>query len=410
MRTSAIFALFLFGFLLGEGQAGLPPRPEMAPVESPTALPDTKMQGKVALAIGDVRITRSTENAKHGFVVKKGMTFGDGDILSTGENGKIRLEMKDGVVLQVGGVSQIGFHERNGQWALNVWEGAIMAYGFPSLKKQSAPHAVVLPQGEMGFHLGKIGLEARNDQTRILAFHNQAEWKGDREPSLQITAGMFLTSGDKTPQSMANPDNLSIRFTELTSPEFDSVASALASYQEKRLEQAMQQFGDVQAAYPHNSLAAYYLGLLNVEKQDYGAAIPQWRKYERLDPNGAKEKEIAQQLTVLISKRMKEEVKEALAQEAALMSEQPEPNSMAVPPFANKGDPKFEAMARGITAMIIADLSKVPGVKVLERAKMQKLVDEIKLSQSGLVEEKTMVRAGRLMKAEKLILGDYNIK
>ena len=184
----------------------------------------------------------------------------------------------------------------------------------------------------------------------------------------------------------------------------------LQFYENKQYEKTITALTRVQAVFPYNSLVAYYLGLAHLAKDDLGPTISQWRLYEKIDPQGAQKNEVSQNLTVLISKRMKEEVSEALASEQSLSQSEPEPDSVAIPPFANKGQAKFNVMAKGITAMIIADLSKVPGVKVLERAKMQRLVDEIKLSQSGLVSEDTKVRAGRIMKAEKLVMGDYAVE
>ena len=112
----------------------------------------------------------------------------------------------------------------------------------------------------------------------------------------------------------------------------------------------------------------------------------------------------------MISKRMRSEVKNAMENEQLLSSSKPEPNSVAVTPFGNTGADSYDILAKGITAMIVTDLAKVPGIKVLERAKIQKLVDEIRLSQSGLVSKESSVRAGKMLKAEKMVLGNYAIE
>jgi hypothetical protein len=58
----------------------------------------------------------------------------------------------------------------------------------------------------------------------------------------------------------------------------------------------------------------------------------------------------------------------------------------------------------------IADLSKVPGLKVLEREKVQLLVNEAKLGDSGLADTASAVRSGRLMRAEKVVVGNFEVK
>ena len=88
----------------------------------------------------------------------------------------------------------------------------------------------------------------------------------------------------------------------------------------------------------------------------------------------------------------------------------PEPGSIAVEAFVNRGNAQYRAMAKGLAAMIIADLSKVPGLKVLEREKVQLLLDEAKLGDSGLADTASAVRSGRLMRAEKVVVGNFEVQ
>ncbi len=70
---------------------------------------------------------------------------------------------------------------------------------------------------------------------------------------------------------------------------------------------------------------------------------------------------------------------------------------------------KYNMLKKGVNALIIVELMKVPGLKVLERTKIEKLLDEIALSQSGLVNENTAVRAGRIMMPDvEVIVGMEN--
>jgi hypothetical protein len=55
--------------------------------------------------------------------------------------------------------------------------------------------------------------------------------------------------------------------------------------------------------------------------------------------------------------------------------------------------------------MIITDLAQVKSLQVLERMRVQFLLAEMQLGQTGIVEEKTAPRAGRLLGAENLIVG-----
>jgi cytochrome c-type biogenesis protein CcmH/NrfG/TolB-like protein len=81
-------------------------------------------------------------------------------------------------------------------------------------------------------------------------------------------------------------------------------------------------------------------------------------------------------------------------------------NTLAVSPFGEKGNTRQTTYLRkALAAMIVTDLSKAPGIRVVERVRMQKLLDELKLGQSGIVDPKTSPRVGRLLGAGKIVSG-----
>lgn len=57
--------------------------------------------------------------------------------------------------------------------------------------------------------------------------------------------------------------------------------------------------------------------------------------------------------------------------------------------------------------MIITDLSKVKTLKVVERIQLKALLDELKLSQSGLVDTQSAPRVGKLLGAGKITTGSF---
>jgi hypothetical protein len=161
---------------------------------------------------------------------------------------------------------------------------------------------------------------------------------------------------------------------------------------------------------PTEKIVAYYLGLTALELKDNDAALNYLQQYARDDPDTARERGVNQLVTLLLTKQLQDEVKQALQQENKLTQDKPEPNTIAVQAFTNRGDPAYAALAKGIAAMVITDLSKIPGLKVLERQKVQKLMDEISLSESGLVSQDNLVKAGRLMRAEKVVVGSFGVQ
>jgi TolB-like protein len=97
--------------------------------------------------------------------------------------------------------------------------------------------------------------------------------------------------------------------------------------------------------------------------------------------------------------------KQALEQEKALRTTI-EPNAVAVLYFINlTKQPDLDPLQKGIAVMLITDLSKVKSLAVVERIRLQALVEEMKLGASGLVEESSASRVGRLLGAHWLVGG-----
>jgi len=81
-------------------------------------------------------------------------------------------------------------------------------------------------------------------------------------------------------------------------------------------------------------------------------------------------------------------------------------NTLAVSPFGDRGKTeKTKHLRKSLAAMIITDLSKAPDIRVVERIRMQKLLDELKLGQSGIIDPATSPRVGRLLGAGKIVSG-----
>jgi len=59
--------------------------------------------------------------------------------------------------------------------------------------------------------------------------------------------------------------------------------------------------------------------------------------------------------------------------------------------------------------MLITDLSKVATLQVVERIKMQALLDEMSLGTSGLVDPNTASKVGKLLRAHFISTGDLKL-
>ncbi|VBB46667.1 exported hypothetical protein [uncultured Desulfatiglans sp.] len=98
--------------------------------------------------------------------------------------------------------------------------------------------------------------------------------------------------------------------------------------------------------------------------------------------------------------------REALQQEKALAASAAASDTIAVLNFANRtGAAEFDPLQKGLAVMLITDLTQVSSLRVVERVRMQALVEELGLGVSGLVETGTAPRVGRLLRARWLAGG-----
>ena len=97
----------------------------------------------------------------------------------------------------------------------------------------------------------------------------------------------------------------------------------------------------------------------------------------------------------------------------ALLAGEPEPaapgseaNRVAVLPFVYAGtDPELRPLGRAISEMLVTDLSQTDRLVLVERLRLQALLDEMRLGEEGLVDPSTAARTGRLLGAGRTVQG-----
>jgi len=102
------------------------------------------------------------------------------------------------------------------------------------------------------------------------------------------------------------------------------------------------------------------------------------------------------------------EVQEAVQKEKYLSVNSIPENTIAVYYFSNQtGNAELDPLQKGLTDMLITDLTQVKSLKVLERTRLQVLIDELKLGETGAVDQSTAPRFGRLLGARRIINGAF---
>jgi tetratricopeptide (TPR) repeat protein len=154
-----------------------------------------------------------------------------------------------------------------------------------------------------------------------------------------------------------------------------------------------------------DGVTALYLGLTAEAQNDLAGAQKAYESYLEVGKTRGAKNQIRDRLEALKLKRIQAEAKQALARESQLATVAGPRNTIAVMPFRFTGsDTTLRPIERGFAELITTDLSRVSALTVLERERIQALLDEIALQQTGTAEG-TGVRAGKIIQAGRMVAG-----
>ena len=83
--------------------------------------------------------------------------------------------------------------------------------------------------------------------------------------------------------------------------------------------------------------------------------------------------------------------------------------NILVQPFQNTGDEQFSWISAGMTDTVISDLKKIKGISVISDKDRKKILEELKFTQSGLVDEETVVKIGKMAGANVIFTGSFQV-
>lgn len=157
---------------------------------------------------------------------------------------------------------------------------------------------------------------------------------------------------------------------------------------------------------PRNGVAAIYLGMTSEQLGDFATAKQAYQSYIGLAPNSELKATAQQRLALVDRRQMEYQARQALANEAALSTMPPESNTVAVMPFSYGGtNAEIQPLTRGLAQLLVTDLAKSRQLRVLERERMQAILNEMKLSDSGRADPTTALRSGRMLRAARVVQG-----
>lgn len=154
----------------------------------------------------------------------------------------------------------------------------------------------------------------------------------------------------------------------------------------------------------------YFLGVTNEQLGKDQTALRLFERYRSV-PSGSPYRGLMEgRYEYLVREQATQELRRLLTEEDALGPQRASPNVIAVFPLEyQSGDDRYAPLGRGLAEMLSVDLAQVRGLTVVERVRLQALLDELRLGRSEYVDGASAPRVGRLLEAGRLIGGTYSV-
>ena len=183
-------------------------------------------------------------------------------------------------------------------------------------------------------------------------------------------------------------------------------ALGIAYYQAGRAEDARSALESAARIDSTDGVTALYLGLAAERLGDLAAARRAYSTYVEVGRTRRVRRRLEARLAALIRRELKEDARRTVERERDLGDVAGSPTTIAVLPMRFDGaDSALRPLERGFTELLTTDLARASRLTVVERGRVRALLDELALQNSGATDSATNVRAGRLLRAGRVVQG-----
>ncbi|MCK9408013.1 MAG: CsgG/HfaB family protein [Bacteriovoracaceae bacterium] len=88
-----------------------------------------------------------------------------------------------------------------------------------------------------------------------------------------------------------------------------------------------------------------------------------------------------------------------------------DPKTIAVLYFENNSvvdKDKLDPLKKGLADMMITEMTKIKGIKVVERQRIQSIIEELNLNETDMVDKSTTQKMGKLLGAKVMLFGGFS--
>jgi len=154
----------------------------------------------------------------------------------------------------------------------------------------------------------------------------------------------------------------------------------------------------------------FYLGIASEQIGQTETARRVFARYEDVPEDSPYRRLLRGRYEWLLRQEIRAEIAQMMQREQELSTAEVSPRIVAVLPFTYQGtSARYAPLGRGLSEMISVDLAVIDDLRLVERVRLQELLDELELAQSDYVDPSTAPRVGRLLGAGRLVGGAYNV-
>ncbi len=179
-------------------------------------------------------------------------------------------------------------------------------------------------------------------------------------------------------------------------------------YKTDQYEQALEELKQAKQGLEKDDRLIFYTGLTYEKLGLYDEAIEEYANYTKLGRFSRIRRKIQQRIQWLIQRQAAEWANSRMKMEKDINPAEIPDNTVAVTyfkPFSVSEE--LEPLHKGLTDLLILDLSLIGSLKVVERIKMTEIYDELGFSSTDLVDQDTAPRMGKLLGANSIVTGAF---
>jgi tetratricopeptide (TPR) repeat protein len=226
--------------------------------------------------------------------------------------------------------------------------------------------------------------------------------------STGLTVGVIFATSCATAVASGPAAIARLERERVTNPQSEPVLRSLgiAYYKTGNLKDARAALEQAARLNPRDGTAALYLGLTAEGQNDFATALRAYSSYVEHGRTSRVRHVLEARLASLQRRELQETARSEVREEQRLGQVAGAPNVVAVLPLNFSGpDTSLKPLERGLADLLTTDLARSARLTVVERLRLQAVLDELKLQSTGATDSSSNVRAGKILQAGRLVQG-----